>query len=292
MKSIFVCNTAGNSISEVSLKDYSVENYPLDLGESPVGPHGICYCNENIITANNYNNSISIFSLLDKKEKATIYVGAHPNDVKVYMDKAYVVCGESNSLSIIDLQEKKIIMDMEVGSYPHSIEIDEQSNRAYVCNMEGQSVSIIDCVSNVIVSNIKAPEYPTEVLLSKDKKMIYICESYLGKDRDGYISIYSTSNLNEIGRIKISGTPVNVWEEQEKLYITNFNEGFLSIIDINKGREIKKIFIGGMPRSILKVGEDIFITDYINGKLIKLNLKSKTIKTITVGREPNAMILL
>ncbi|MDS0527520.1 YncE family protein [Clostridium sp. SHJSY1] len=294
MEYIITCNTAGDTLSKISLDDYSVENLPLELGEKPVGPHGVDYYNGNIITANNYSNSISIFSLLENRELNNIYVGAHPNDVKVYKGKAYVICGESDSLVIIDLNKRSMIFEIYLGagSFPHNIEIYHEKAIAYVSNMESHSVSVIDCLNNKIIKNIKSPEYPTKILLSKDKKKLYLCESYQGMDIDGYISVISTESNEVIKRIKVGGTPVDVFEEDERLYITDFAEGYLSIIDLNKGREVKKIFVGGMPRGIIKYKEDIFIGNNMTGKVTKLNLKERIIKNITVGKEPNAMILV
>lgn len=294
MESIIICNTAEDTLSKINLSDYSVESLPLELGEKPVGPHGVDYYKGNIITANNYSNSISIFSLLENKEIKNIYVGAHPNDVKIYRDKAYVVCGESNSLVIIDLNKGSMIFEIYLGagSFPHSIEIYHEKSIAYVSNMEGHFVSVIDCLSNKIIKNIKSPEYPAKILLSKDKKKLYLCESYQGMDRDGYVSMISTETNEIIKRIKVGGTPVDVFEDDERLYVTDFTEGYLSILDVNKCREVKKIFVGGMPRGVIKYKEDIFIGNNMTGKVTKLNLKERIIKNITVGKEPNAMILV
>ena len=292
MKSIIVCNTAADSLSKVNLNDYSVKNVPLDLGEGPVGPHGIDYYKGNIITANNYSNSISIVSLLDNKEVKNIYVGAHPNDVKGYKDRVYVACGECNSLSIIDMSAEKMIFEISLGAYPHSIDIDQDKSIAYVSNMEGNSVSVVDCVNNKVIDNIMSIECPTKILLSKDKKMLYLCESYLGSDIDGYVDIISTDNNKIIRKIKVGAAPIDLWEEAGKLYVTNFNEGSLSIVDVQKGREIRKIFVGGMPRGVIKYQDDIFIGNYMKGTISKINLKERIIKTITVGKEPNAMVLV
>jgi DNA-binding beta-propeller fold protein YncE len=232
--------------------------------------------------------------LLEERELKNIYVGAHPNDVKVYRDKAYVICGESNSLVVIDLNKGSMIFEIYLGAnaFPHSIEIYYEKAIAYVSNMEGHYVSVIDCLENRIVKNIKAPEYPTKILLSKDKKKLYLCESYQGMDIDGYISIISTESNEIIKRIKVGGTPVDIFEEEDRLYVTDFAEGYLSIVDIKKGREVRKIFVGGMPRGIIKYKEDIYIGNNMSGKVTKLNLKERVIKNITVGKEPNAMILI
>lgn len=292
MQSIFLCNTASDSISEISLKNYSVTNYPLDLGERPVGPHSLVRYKNEIITSNNYNNSISIFSLIDKKEISSIYAGAHPSDVKVVNDIAYVVCGESNSIIEIDLITGNPIASIPVGEYPHNIEIDPERSIAYVSNIKSNSISIIDIKKNRIKGSIKTYENPTKIFLSKDKKVLYLCESCFGKDIEGYMAVISVENNKILKRIRVGLSPVDFVQDKGKLYVTNLNEGSLSIVDIDKEREIKKIHVGGMPRGIVKNNNDIFIGDCMNGKVYKINLRERIIKNITVGIEPNAMILV
>lgn len=291
MKAIIVCNTAGDYISIINLEDYSVENLPLDLGEKPVGPHGISWHNNTLITANNYSNSISIIDLQNKRQIKNIYAGAHPNDVEVCNNRAYVVCGESNSMSVIDISSGDILFDIPLEGCPHSIDMDDDKEVAYVTNVESNSLSIVDCKLNKVVKTVKVMDYPIKVLLSKNKKMIYICESYFGQDIEGYIHIFSIENEKFIKRIKVGLCPNDMCEENGRLYVTNFSDGSISIVDIEKGIEIKKIFIGGMPKGIIKIGDDIIIADYMSGKIKNINLKKNIIKIIASGKEPNAMIL-
>lgn len=292
MESIIVCNTAADTISKIDLSDNSVKHLPLDLGEKPVGPHGIHVNEDTLITANNYNNSISIVNLKTFKEMDSIYVGAHPNDVKTYKNKAYIACGESNSLVIYDFAEGKISLEIKIDACPHSIAIDELRGLVFVSNMNGHSISIIECESDKVIERIKAPEYPTKIMISKDKKKIYLCESYLGYGIEGYVSIIDINNTKLVNRVKVGITPVDMFEEDGKLYVTNFEEGSISIIDVSKGREIKKIFVGGMPRGIIKYEEKLYIGDYLNGKIRVLDLKERKIKNIATGSEPNAMSLV
>lgn len=292
MQSIFVCNTAGDTLSEINLNDYSVNSYPLDLGEKPVGPHSITYYKDKLIVSNSYNNSISIFSLEDKKEIKTMYIGAHPNDVKVCDDKVYAVCGESNSMVEADLASESLTVSVPVGDYPHNIEIDEEKKIAYVSNLKSNLISIVDLEKNAVIKSIKTHENPTKIFLSKDNKKLYLCESYLGRDMEGYIAIISTEDCRVIKRIRGGLSPVDFIVDEDKIYVINSGEGTLSIVDINKGREVKKIYIGGMPKAIIKNKNDIFISDCMNGRVVKINLKERIIKNITVGREPNAMSLV
>lgn len=292
MDSIIVCNTAEDTLSKIELENYSVKNLPLDLGEKPVGPHGAIIYDNKIVTANNYNNTISIIDAIGFNELKSIYVGAHPNDVRIFDDKAYVSCGDSDSILVIDIKEEKILFDIMSDKTPHSLELDNENGILYVSNMDGNTISVIDCSLNKVLRTIKAPEYPTKILLSKDKRMLYICESYLGQEVEGYITLISTENYNTIGRIKVGLAPVDLWNEEDNLYVTNFTEGSISIIDLKRYREIKKIYVGGMPRGIVKKNQILFVGDYISGKVKAINIKEKTIKNIAVGKEPNAILLI
>ena len=136
----------------------------------------------------------------------------------------------------MDMVSEKITFDIKLESYPHSIALDKDKGRMYISNMDGHSVSIIDCLNNKVIGRIKAPEYPTKILLSKDKKKIYLCESYLGYDIEGYIDIVSTENYKSIGRVKVGITPVDMYEDGEELYVSNFTEGSISVVDIKRLR--------------------------------------------------------
>lgn len=292
MNSIAICNTASDNLSIVNVDDYSVKNIPLDLGESPVGPHGIDYKENTIITANSYSNSISIVDLNLQKEVNNLYVGSHPNDIKLYKDKAYIACGDSNSLVVMDMKSKNIFFSIELESYPHNIEINKDEGILYISNMDGHSVSILDCLSNKIIGRIESPEYPTKILLSKDKEQIYLCESYLGYDTVGDINIISTKNYESIGKVKVGHTPVDICEDGGKLYVSNFTDQSISVVDINELKEIEKIYVGGMPRGIAKKKDRLYIGDYIGGNLKIVDFNNKKVKTIPIGTEPNGMILI
>lgn len=292
MQSIFVCNTAGDSLSEINLMNYNVNNYPLDLGKRPVGPQKITYYKDKLIISNSYNDTISIFSLKEKKEISNMYIGAHPNDLKIYGSSAYVVCSDSNSVVEADIDTGELISSLSVSEYPHSIEIDDENKILYVSSLNCNVISVVDLKNGIVIAEIKTYENPTKIFLSKDKKNLYLCESNFGRDIEGYISIISTENYKVTKRIRAGMEPIDLWVEDNKLYVVSLSEGSLNIIDIQKGRQIKKIYIGGMPKSIIKIENDIFIGDYMNGRVVKVNLKERVIKNITVGKEPNAMILV
>lgn len=113
MDSIMVCNTASDSLSIISLENDSVYNIPLLLNKknnlNSKGPHGIEIYKNKILTANSYDSSISVINLAEKKEIENYFIGAHPNDIKTYKNKGYILCGEINSLIVFDMKEKNTI---------------------------------------------------------------------------------------------------------------------------------------------------------------------------------------
>ena len=292
MDSIIVCDTGADSLIKVNLSDYSMQYLPLDLGQNPIGPHSVFYQKGILISANNYNNSLSIVDTDNFKEKRTIYVGEHPNDIKILNDKAYVTCGDSNSLVEVDLPKGDIDLSIPVGEYPHTIEINKEKKIAYVSNMYSDSISVVDCVYNKNIGNIETGMYPVKIMLSNDKSMLYVCESYLGCDAEGYINIISTDTYSTMKKIKVGNGPVDMFEENNKLYVSNFESGSISVIDLKKCEEIGKLFIDGMPRGIVKFKNNIFVGDYLRGNIEVLDLQKGKIKTIAKGIEPNAMILI
>ncbi|SFC55380.1 YncE family protein [Clostridium uliginosum] len=292
MKSIILCNTGSDTLNKMDVKTLNIKTLSLSLGESAFGPHGLSLYGEKLLVANNYNNTISSINIETFKEENSFYIGAHPNDLAVYNDKAYVLCGESNSLIIYDLLNRKVNFELPTGAFPHSIAIFNEGNNAFISNMCENSISVIDCIDNKEIKRIRCEEYPTKIIVSQNKKYLYVCESYVGHDVNGSISIISLENLTLQGKINVGISPVDLWEDSEYLYVSNLVEGCISIVNLNKLKEESKIFVGGMPRGIIKVDESVFVGDYLNGQLKVVNLKEKNIKTIAIGIEPNAMILI
>lgn len=289
MEGICVCNIASNSLSFIDINDYKVGTCPITLGECPSGPHGICLWSEFIVTANSYSNSISFVSIRDKKEEKNVYVGAYPNDVKVYLNKIYVVCGESNSLAIYDLNEEKIIKEIALDLYPHSIDINK-CGMAAIVNMQSNKISIVDCNKDIKIKDISVGEFPTKCRITDDSKGIVVCESCLGMHVPGSITKYDIENESIGYKYKVGYGPVDFFTIEDKIYVSNFEEGSVSIVDL-KLEKLEKISLGGMPRGILLNGDKLYIADNFKNKLIVVDCITKKLeKTITLGNEPNAMV--
>ena len=131
-----------------------------------------------------------------------------------------------------------------------------------------------------------------KISISNNKKYLYVCISYLGYDKNGSVGIIELDSLELIGRVEVGLSPVDLFEEDNYLYVSNLCDGSISVVNLNELAEEKKIVVGGMPRGIIKIKENIFVGDYLNGKLNVLGIDDKKIKVIPLGKEPNAMTLV
>jgi len=132
-----------------------------------IGPHGIYAYKNKIITANNYDNSISMVDI-NNYETESYFIGIHCNDLSVYDNKAYVICGDSDDIIVFDLEKKTIVEAIPCGNLPHSIYICKRKNLIIVANMNSDSITIIDCAENGNIKNIRVGAYPTKAVITPD----------------------------------------------------------------------------------------------------------------------------
>jgi YVTN family beta-propeller protein len=292
MSYIVVCNTGSDSLSKINTENLNNESMILSADESPFGPHGLSIYEDKILVANNYNNSISLIDYKNFKEENNFYIGAHPNDIVAYNGIAYVSCGESNSLIIYDLINERVNYEVPTGRFPHNIVLEEERNFLFISNMGEESISVIDYINNKEIKRIKVENTPIKISISKNRKYLYACISYLGSDKKGSIGIIELKTLELIGKIQVGLSPVDLFEDDDYIYVSNLCDGSISIVNLKRLKEENKIIIGGMPRGIIKVKENIFVGDYLNGKLNIIGIENKEIKAIPLGKEPNAMTLI
>ena len=292
MSYIVLCNTGSDSLNKINTENLKSQSIFLSAGESPFGPHGLSLYKDTILVANNYNNSISLVNYKSFKEENNIYIGAHPNDIVAHDDIAYVSCGESNSLIIYDMINDRVNFEVPTGRFPHNIALLEEKNLIFISNMGEDSISVIDYINNKEIKRIKVENTPTKINISKNKKYLYVCMSYLGYDKKGNIGIIDLKTLELINKVKVGLSPVDLFEDDNYLYVSNLCDGSISIVNLKDLKEENKIIIGGMPRGIVKDKENIFVGDYLNGILNIIGIENKKIKAIAIGSEPNAMTLV
>jgi YVTN family beta-propeller protein len=292
MSYIVLCNTGSDTLNKINTENLKNQSINLSIGENPFGPHGLSLYKDKILVANNYNNTISLIDYNSFTEENNLYVGAHPNDIVANSDIVYVSCGESNSIIIYDLINERINFEIPTGKFPHNITLFKEKNLLFISNMGDDSISVIDYLNNKEIKRIRVESTPIKINISKNKKYLYVCMSYLGHDKNGSIGIIELETLELVNKVTAGYSPVDLFEEDNYLYVSNLCDGTISIIDLTKLKEETKINIGGMPRGIIKVKDNIFVGDYLNGILNIVDINSKKIRAIQIGSEPNSMTLV
>ncbi len=295
MNYLYVCNTSSDSISKVNLNEFKEESKIFLKSynrNDRIGPHGISLNNNRIIVANNYSNTVSILNMEKGVEESNYYIGVHCNDVVVFQNNAYIICGDLNNLIVFNLDKNEISAEIPCGNLPHSICLNKEKKLLLISNMQEDSITLIDCVNNESIKNIRVGAYPTKALFTVDGNYAVICESNIGADFRGSIAIMSLKNYKIISRITVGNSPVDMFCNERFCFVSNFGDGTISVIDVNCYREDKNIIVGGMPRGIIKYGDSVYIGDNYNNLLIKLNIMNEEKKYIPIGGEPTGMLII
>ncbi|GAA0069107.1 YncE family protein [Clostridium sardiniense] len=292
MNNIYICNTCDDCIRRIDEASLSIENISLSSNGRPIGPRSIEVRGGLGVVANSYDNSLSFLDLRSLKEIDREYIGPHPNDVKLYEKYACVACNETNSIIFYNIENKNIEFEVPSGNSPDSIVLDSTRRVLLSANLLENTVSLINLDNKDIDKKVKVGEYPIKIIMSKNGEYFYLCESYLGSDKEGFIGIYSMKNLVCISRIKVDSMPIDVFEDNEKLYVANFGSESVSVVNIREGKVVRNINVGGMPNRVIKRKKEIFISDYLNGKLHVISDDENKRKIIAIGNEPNAMIMV
>lgn len=292
MSYIIVCNTGSDSLNKFDCETMKTEEIKLTIGEKPFGPHESCVYNNKLLVCNSYNDTLSIINLKEFKEESSIYIGAHPNDLACYDNKIYVACGDLNSLITYDMEKNQLEFEISTGIFPHNVQLLYEKRLVFICNMGEDSISVIDCINNKEIIKIKVGCIPTKSIISKNKEYLYVAVSNLGYSVRGAVVIISLKNLKVVNRIDVGLAPVDIYEDGDYLYVSNFCDEYISMINLKTLNEEKRIKISGMPRGIVKNNSILYIGDYLNGVLNLIDLKTCMKKVITIGKEPNAMTIL
>ncbi|MDT8716546.1 YncE family protein [Clostridium sp. 19966] len=289
MDYLFVCNSGSDDVSKINLKDFHEDSrIPMNGIGGRIGPHGICGWKSNIITADNYSNSITIIDVLSE-ESQSYYIGGYCNDIAIYRNEAFIACGESNDIVVFDLLSEKVEEELPVENLPHSVELNAEGNLMVTTNMLSDSITIIDAVKRETLVNIKVGHCPTKAVFSSDSKYIFVCESNLGSEKGGFINIISTKTFSSIKKIPVGKGPIDIFCDNVICYISNFLEGYITLITVIDFNVVKKVYIGGMPRGIIKKDNFLYVGDNYNGRIFRYNLFNGEKKAIAVGKEPTGM---
>ena len=234
LRHLYVCNTSSDYVSKININNFQEERRIILKSNNMndrVGPHGICLYKDKLIVANNYSHSISIINLSEELEESSHYIGVHCNDVVVFRDTAYIICGDLNSLLVFDLIENKILEEIPCGSLPHSICLNKEKKLLLISNMYDDSITLIDCKDNESIKNIRIGAYPTKAVITVDGQHALVCESNIGSDFRGSIAILSLKNYKVINRITVGNAPIDMYCDEKICLVSNFGDGTVSCID-------------------------------------------------------------
>ena len=265
-----------------------------------VGPHSLKADKnrENIYSVNSFDNSISIIEACSCIVKESFFAGSHPNDMVLSMDElyAYVTNADSDSVSIIDILSKKIIAQVSVGVMPHGICLSPDGEFIYVANMDSSTITIIDTWSNSKVTCIKVGECPIEVVTSNDGRYLFVSCSFLGSEKNGFISIISTNNYKIIKNIEVGMIPVQMVlsENEDYLYVTCMGNNSVYGIDLKRFEIHCIVKTGNMARGIIMDNEKrLFVTNSQDNKISIIRTEDYEItNNIEVGIEPTSMLYI
>lgn len=167
-----------------------VETTPCDLQLDPDG--GTLY------VSNWSSRSVSVVDTETLKVKATIQVGANPNDLLLAKDgRLYVACGNENSVVVVDTREFRAVETLRtsihprspVGSTPDALAMDPSQRLLFVANADNHNVAVIhvgEREESHVLGFIPTAWYPSALSLSKDGKYLHIGSS---KGLGGYPNV-------------------------------------------------------------------------------------------------------
>ncbi|WBW99373.1 YncE family protein [Oceanirhabdus sp. W0125-5] len=286
MDYLCTCNMASDDITVFDIESCKiVNNYKLCMSEERIGPHGICSIEKRIFTANRYNRGISIIDL-NNDEKINLNIGVSCTDIAGFGEHLFILCGDSNNIIVYNNKNYEIESLIPCGNLPHSIWISKEKRIILTSNLFDDTLSLINLDDYNDVKKIKVGVYPMSVVATSDNEYVLVCESNIGMECKGSLSLVSMKNYKVINRVTVSKSPMDMYYDGNKCFVSNFADGIISVVDVEKWELVDEINVGGMPRGIIGDKNSLYICDSYNDSLIIVDIKNHTKKTIPIGKEP------
>lgn len=200
-----ICGDSNNVVNFDLNREEIVEIIPC--GDSP---HSIDICTRTneIVVANQGDDSITIFDALYGNDITEIKVGPSPTKALFTVDGDYILVCEScmgsmekGRISVFSSKNRKLVQRISVGNCPFDMYCDEQY--CYVANYGDGSISVIDIRRLKNVDNIRSGGMPRGIIC--DENYIYVGDSY----NDLLIKINKKNN-NEKKIIPLGGQPTGM----------------------------------------------------------------------------------
>lgn len=173
-----ICGDSNNIVNFDLNREEIVEIIPC--GDSP---HSIDVCSRRneIVVANEGDDSITIFDALYGNDIINLKVGSAPTKALFTTDGDYILVCEScmgtmekGCISVISSKSRKIVYRIGVGNCPFDMYCDNQY--CYIANYGDGTISIIDIKTFEKVENLRIGGMPRGIIC--DEEYIYVGDSY------------------------------------------------------------------------------------------------------------------
>lgn len=295
---LFVCSKILNTIKDINLEDYSLNEIIIDSSKKPMGFSCITKYKNHLIVGAEYSSCVYSIDISNKNNIEKIFIGTSVSKIVSYDEKILLLCSDINALLVYDMKEMEIMFEIPIGNYPFSIDVDKENKLIYVSSFLENSITIIDSDCYKEIRKIQNIEHPTKIF-SYNKRM-YILENKCDNFERGFLKIISASkscNWKTLARIEVGRMPIDMIVKEDSIYVISLmNENIRKINNILNNENIKCNSeienVAVMPSQILSYKDDLFVLDYYTGFVKKINIPSKKVINIARVKEPSAMLIV
>jgi YVTN family beta-propeller protein len=223
-----------------------------------------------IYVANRNSDTVTVVNASMNNVVEKISVGFAPSDVVVNPNTNFIYVTKINvgTVTLIDGSTNKVVDTLELDNSSQfysegGIAINEMTNEIYVLtnnySEEGNyaSISIIDGLTNKLQQSFKVADLrwdydvgdsARDIILNSKTNNVYVVLMF----GDLYVIDGSTKTESDKITIGYEKTPhqVNVNEERNMAYVSNFNNQSISVIDGSTNELIKTVQVGIDPQGI------------------------------------------
>lgn len=292
-RKIVTGNIGDDTISIIDIENPKMSNkiYLSEERGKKLGPWDVIIKDERTLyILNSFGESLMTLDLESSKTSYVRRLGRTPISMFRYDSKLYILNCDSNSLSILDEKDYILLEEIPLNEKPSDIQIDRLKSTAYIACTNGSCINTMNLVDNTL-NTISIEAQPFKIFL--DKSIIYVL-SYINNGLTNYSSISIIEPYNRVlKQYKIKGNFMDLNFYNNVILLTNPEDGYLYEFSVIRKRLKRRMHLGGMPSKLAIRGSILFINDMINDELIIIDLiKNKILERISVGKEPQGLLLL
>ncbi len=258
----FIIVNNSNKIEVIGLKSWkSVKTIQM---EGSASPRNLAIAgNDKAYVTNLMANNVAVLDLksLDLTGK-TIEVGANPEEILVYKNKAYVTnsgFGSGNTVSVIDVTSDKVVRTIKVGDNPTSLMLDDENEINVLCTGRWPAwgdttdtgtnggIFVIDPARGQVIDSIMVVGHPSEITYAGNDQGFFLL--------NGSVVLYSTAENKILNEKFISGFFYSIEADpvSMQLFVLDAKDfqskGDLLIYDLN-GQLLKQTTVGIIPGAV------------------------------------------